>query len=307
MADAPFHPLGEFFDDGTPPTKTKSAKAARRLAAKAEKEERQLLRTPKPLIPRNAKQAAYIEAITENELTFGIGPAGVGKTYVAARIFGEWLAAGKIGKIFAARPPVAKAKHKMGFLPGDQKEKSEPWLVPIYEGIKDALGPSAFENAKKNGLIEIVPFEFIQGRTLRAETGSTKGAACIVDEAENLDLDDLYITLTRQGDGLHMVMCGDVNQARIPNSGLADVVQMAQEDDHESSAVIVFTEDEVVRSRQAAQWVKSFAKRPHLLGFKHRDDRLAGLKHGEFGDMMASETDTSTLPGFITGNVRHPV
>lgn len=306
MADAPFHPLGEFFDEGRPPTKPQSAKAARRLAHKAEKEERQLLRTPKPLVPRNAKQAAYIEAITNNELTFGVGPAGVGKTYVAARIFGEWLAAKKIGKIYAARPPVAKAKHKQGYLPGDQKEKSEPWLIPIYEGIKDALGPSAFENAKKNGLIEIVPFEFIQGRTFRPETGSLLGAACIVDEAENLDLEDLYITLTRQGEGLHMVLCGDVNQARIPNSGLADVVQMSQEDQHESSAVIVFTEDEVVRSRQAAQWVKSFAKRPHLLGFKRHDDRLSGLKTGTFGGIMASENDVTSLPDFITGGVSHP-
>lgn len=297
MADASLPPPEEFFDDATS-VKTKSPKAAKRLAHKAEKEERQLQRTPKPLVPRNAKQATYINAITENELTFGIGPAGVGKTYVAARIFGEWLASGKITKIYVARPPVAKAKHKQGYLPGDQKEKSEPWLIPIYEGIKDAMGPSAFELAKKHNVVEVVPFEFIQGRTFRSDTGSSKGVACIIDEAENLDTEDLYITLTRQGEGLHMVLCGDVNQARIPNSGLADVVQMAQEDRHESSAAIVFTEDEVVRSRQAAQWVKSFAKRPHLLGFKRNDGRLQDLKSSHNDDNMQLEL---TLPEFITG------
>lgn len=302
MADVPFHPLGEeFFDNGHPANRI-SKKAEKRQAGKAEKEVRQLMRTPKPLVPRNEKQASYIEAITENELTFGIGPAGVGKTYVAARIFGEWLAAGKITKIYAARPPVAKAKHRQGFLPGDQKEKTEPWLTPIYEGVRDAMGASAFENAKKNNLIEVVPFEFIQGRTFRSDTGSVKGVACIVDEAENLDIEDMYITLTRQGDGLHMVMCGDINQARIPDSGLADVVHMSQEDVHESSAVIVFTEDEVVRSRQAAQWVKSFAKRPHLLGFKRISIGGTPLRSGVRNAIIVSENDhPANLPAFITG------
>lgn len=300
MADMPLLLPEDFFDNGTM-SNTGSPKAAKRKAAKAEKEVRQLLRTPKPLEPRNKKQAAYVDAITENEMTFAIGPAGVGKTYVAARIFGEWLSSGKIGKIYVARPPVAKTKHKQGFLPGDLKEKSEPWLVPIYEGIRDAMGGSAFDAAKKSNAIEVVPFEFIQGRTFRAETGSVRGVACIIDEAENLDVEDMYITLTRQGEGLHMVMCGDINQARIPNSGLADVIEMAREDRHESSSVIVFTEDEVVRSRQAAQWVKSFAKRPHLLGFKKTDARVVGLKSESFGDTIVTENSMNFLPGFLPG------
>lgn len=296
MSAEPFHPLGEeFFDNGLPPKRT-SPKAAQRKAAKAEKEEHQLRRTPKPLTPRTPMQTRYIESITENELTFGIGPAGVGKTYVAARIFGEWLSTGKVSKIYAARPPVAKQKHKMGYLPGDQKEKNEPWLVPIYEGIRDAMGNAAFELAKKDGRIEVVPFEFIQGRTFRSDTGSSKGVACIVDEAENLDLDDLYITLTRQGEGLHMVLCGDVNQARIPNSGLADVVAMATEDDHVSTGVIEFTDADVVRSRQAAQWVKSFGKRPGILGFKPIRRSVSLPEEAENVTLEYS----GVLPAFIT-------
>lgn len=300
MADETFPiPAADFFDDGAPAKRT-SKKAAKRLADKAVKEEHQLRRTPKPLTPRNENQSRYVQSIEDNELTFGIGPAGVGKTYVAARLFGEWLASGKITKIYAARPPVAKAKHKMGYLPGDQKEKSEPWLVPIYEGIKDAMGPGAYENAKKNGLIEVVPFEFIQGRTLRSETGSLKGVACIVDEAENLDLDDLYITLTRQGDGLHMVLCGDIYQSRIPNSGLADVIEMSKEDDHESTGVIEFTEADVVRSRQAAQWVKSFAKRRDKLGF-YGPTRQANLHSASDCGTKDTEKFHADLPSFLKG------
>lgn len=236
----------------------KSTKASRRKSQKVEKEAHQMRRTPKPVTPRTKNQAIYIEHLTTQELTFAIGPAGVGKTYVAGRVYGEWLAAGKITKIYVARPNVSKAKHRNGFLPGSIEEKCAPWLVPIFDGLKDSMGPSAFEKFKKEGAIEEVPFEFIQGRTLRGETGSMKGVACIVDEAENLDLDDLYITLTRQGDGLSMALCGDIYQARIPDSGLLDVVRMAEHPDMESVGVVEFTENDVVRSRQAAQWVKAF-------------------------------------------------
>jgi phosphate starvation-inducible protein PhoH and related proteins len=263
--DSLFPPPASFFD--VPGAVSESVKASNRKARKAEKEVRQLRRTPKPIEARSVNQTLYMNSINENDLTFGIGPAGVGKTYVAARVFGEWLASGKISKVYVARPNVAKAKHKNGFLPGTLEEKTAPWLVPIFEGLKDAMGATEFERARKEKQIEEVPFEFIQGRTFRSETGSTKGVACIVDEAENLDLDDLYITLTRQGEGLTMVLCGDIFQARISDSGLADVIQMASEDNHEGTGVVVFDENDVVRSRQAAQWVKSFSKRRTKLGF----------------------------------------
>lgn len=289
MYDETLPPPEEFFDDGAP----RSAKASNRKARKASKEARQLRRTPKPIEARNPKQQAYIDSLTENELTFGIGPAGVGKTYVPARVYGAMLVTGEIEKIYVARPNVSKAQHKNGFLPGGIKEKTEPWLIPIFEGLRDALGKKAFEEAQKQGVIEEVPFEFIQGRTFQ-------NAACIVDEAENLDHDDLYITLTRQGDDLRMVLCGDIYQARIRNSGLADVIEMAHEDEHEGCGVIVFTEDEVVRSRQAAQWVKSFRKRPHLMGF-HTVKGHQNLHNVTECDKKASETFQSNPPDFLKG------
>lgn len=228
-----------------------SAKAARRQQRKAAKAERTAKRHPKPIEPRTYNQALYVTSLTENELTFATGPAGVGKTYVPSRVYGGMLASGQIQKLYVARPNVAKQKHRMGFLPGSAEEKTAPWLVPILEGVKDSMSPSDFTRFRQEKRIEEVPYEFIQGRTF-------KDAACIVDEAENLDLDDLYITLTRQGENLRMVLCGDIEQARIKNSGLAYVVRMAKMPHMRSVGVVEFGEEDVVRSRQAAQWVKAF-------------------------------------------------
>jgi len=161
------------------------------------------------------------------------------------------LASGEIKKLYLARPNVSKKKHENGFLPGTLEEKTAPWLVPIMEGIKDSMSPSEYERFRREKAIEEVPYEYIQGRTF-------KDAACIVDEAENLDMDDLYITLTRQGENLKMVLCGDIKQSRIRDSGLAYVIGMAKMPFMESVGVVEFDENDVVRSRQAAQWVKAF-------------------------------------------------
>lgn len=228
-----------------------SPKATRRQTRKAEKERRQAKRNPKPLEARTPTQSEYIKSLSSNELTFGIGPAGVGKTYVPARVYGEMLARGYIEKLYVARPNVAKAKHRNGYLPGTMEDKTAPWLVPIFEGVKDSMAPAEFERMRREKKIEEVPYEFMQGRTF-------KNAACIVDEAENLDLDDLYITLTRQGEDLNMVLCGDPRQSRIGNSGLMQVVHMAQMPFMKGVGVIEFSEEDVVRSRQARQWVMAF-------------------------------------------------
>ena len=228
-----------------------SPKATRRAQRKAAKAVRTAKRCPKPIEPRNHNQSLYIASLTENELTFATGPAGVGKTYVPARVYGDLLLKGEITKLYLARPNVAKKKHENGFLPGSLEDKTAPWLIPIFEGLKDSMSPAEFDRMRREKLIEEVPYEYMQGRTF-------KNAACIVDEAENLDMDDLYITLTRQGEDLRMVLCGDNKQSRISNSGYSYVVSMAKMPHMESVGVVEFTEDDVVRSRQAAQWVKAF-------------------------------------------------
>ena len=238
----------EFFDKPVP---KRSQKAENRQLRKGETEVKQARRMPKPVEPRTENQALYIESLINNELTFASGPAGVGKTYIPSRIYGAMLAAKQISKIYVARPNIAKAKHRNGFLPGGIEDKTEPWLVPIFEGMKESMSPYQFETFRKDKLIEEVPFEFMQGRTF-------KDAACIIDEAENLDLDDLYITLTRQGENLRMAICGDIYQARIPDSGLAAVIKMAQTSCIEDVGIIEFTDDDVTRSKQARQWVHAF-------------------------------------------------
>jgi len=256
-----------------------SPKATRRAGRKEAKQERTMRRNPKPVQPRTENQGLYIKSLSTNELTFACGPAGVGKTYIPSRVYGSMLASGAVKKLYVARPNIAKQKHRNGFLPGTVEDKTAPWLVPIMEGIKDSMSPSEFERFRREKAIEEVPFEFIQGRTFRE-------AACIVDEAENLDLDDLYITLTRQGDNLQMAICGDIRQARIRDSGLAYVVEMAKLSFMESIGVIEFGEDDVVRSRQAAQWVKAFNR-----------TNLSEL--GIYGNQDVKGFETDNAPSFL--------
>lgn len=261
----------EFFE-------SKSPKALRREQRKEEKAQKQSRRNPKPIEARTPRQKEYIRSLNTNSLTLATGPAGVGKTYVPARVFGQQLMSGEIQKLYVARPNVAKAKHKMGFLPGSAEEKTAPWLVPIIEGVKDSMGPNDYQRFKQEKKIEEVPYEFIQGRTFR-------NAACIVDEAENCDLDDLYITLTRQGEDLRMVLCGDIRQARIPNSGLADVVKMAREPWMSDIGIIEFDEEDIVRSAQAKQWAKAFRIHENLNSddFRDTDEPTAQDKSGLMG------------------------
>ena len=286
MADTSLVP-SEYFEEAGPVPPT-SAKAERRKARKADREARQHRRTPKPLTPRTPNQQRYIDSLHSHSLTFGVGPAGAGKTYVPAHIFGEWLTSGKIDRLYLARPNVAKKKHENGFLPGTLEDKTAPWLVPIFEGLKASMGPTEFERLRKNKAIEEVPYEFIQGRTL----GSERGAACLIDEAENLDLDDLYITLTRQGEGLSMCLAGDVRQARIPNSGLGTVLGMVSHYQIPETSVIEFTEDDIVRSGQARHWAKAF--RDHWGNVNLRDATNSGMEE--------SESFHNNPPAFLKGD-----
>jgi phosphate starvation-inducible PhoH-like protein len=231
-----------------------SEKAHKRSIRRRQKEEKQHKRSPKPVQPRNKNQSRYIKSLRANELTIAVGPAGVGKTYLPARVYGEMLMAGEIDVIYCARPNISKPQHRQGFLPGGLKEKNAPWMVPIYDGLRDAMSPAKFASAERNGMILEVPFEHMQGRTFR-------NCAAIIDEAENCDLDDLYITLTRQGDNCFMAMSGDLLQARIHNSGLGHIVKMADYDYMKRVGIVEFTAEDVVRSAQARMWVKAFADR----------------------------------------------
>lgn len=205
-----------------------------------------------PLVAKNQTQSDLIEALNEADQVFAIGPAGTGKTYVAARHAMRRLLDKRTEKIAIARPTAAKKEHKLGFRPGDQNAKIADWLVPVMDGFHDEAGKATVEKLRKEGKIEFLAFETLRGRSL-------SNAIVWCDEAQNLDIDDLKLFLTRIGERSQVILTGDIEQTDIPNSGLEKVVDMVEEFDM-SAEVIEFTEEDVVRSAVAKEWVVAFRR-----------------------------------------------
>jgi phosphate starvation-inducible PhoH-like protein len=199
------------------------------------------IRTPKRLVgPRTPAQRAYMEALASNDLVFGVGPAGTGKTYLAvAQAVGLFLS-GAVERIILSRPAL-EAGERIGFLPGDMKEKVDPYLRPLYDSLHDMLYPDYIERRIASGEFEIAPLGFMRGRTLAR-------AAVILDEAQNATVAQTKMFLTRLGEGARMVVTGDPSQSDLPPgeiSGLADAIALL--DGVEGVAVRRFTAADVVR------------------------------------------------------------
>lgn len=178
----------------------------------------------KTIIARNMAQAGYMQAMQTNDLTFGLGPAGTGKTYLAVAQAVAMLITGQIERLILSRPAV-EAGEKLGFLPGDLKEKIDPYLRPLYDAMDDCLPPGQLEARMASGEIEVAPLAFMRGRTLAH-------AFIILDEAQNTTREQMKMFLTRFGEGSRMVICGDPNQTDLPGgpsaSGLADATAKLQ-------------------------------------------------------------------------------
>lgn len=159
-------------------------KAQARAARRAERSAKQIKHTPKPLVAKNDNQADYLDVLREGESVFAIGPAGTGKTYLAARIAAQRLLAGKIEKIIISRVTASKKGHQIGFLPGNIEAKMAPWLTPVIDGIRAEVSKTQLDAWKSEGKFEIVPFEYMRGRTF-------DNACVILDEAQNAEFDDL--------------------------------------------------------------------------------------------------------------------
>lgn len=172
----------------------------------------------KTIIARNAAQADYMLAMQREDLTFGLGPAGTGKTYLAVAQAVSMLITGQVERLILSRPAV-EAGEKLGFLPGDMKDKIDPYLRPLYDAINDCLPPEQLERRIASGEIEVAPLAFMRGRTLAH-------SFIILDEAQNTTREQMKMFLTRFGEGSRMVICGDPNQTDLPggpaSSGLAD-------------------------------------------------------------------------------------
>ncbi|MGE4481504.1 PhoH family protein [Acidocella sp.] len=170
--------------------------------------------------PRSQGQAAYIETLARHEMVFGIGPAGTGKTYLAVAQAVAMLTSGKVDRIVLSRPAV-EAGERLGFLPGDMKEKVDPYLRPLYDALNDLLPGDQLTKRMTTGEIEIAPLAFMRGRTLAH-------AFVILDEAQNTTPVQMKMFLTRMGEGTRMVITGDLSQIDLPpntRSGLADALE----------------------------------------------------------------------------------
>jgi phosphate starvation-inducible PhoH-like protein len=224
----------------------------------------------KPIVPRTAGQRAYVEAIREHDLTFAIGPAGTGKTYLAVAMAAVALRARSVQRLILTRPAI-EAGEKLGFLPGDIAAKVDPYLRPLYDALYEMIGPERFGRLSERGIIEVVPLAFMRGRTLN-------DAFIILDEAQNTTREQMKMFLTRMGFGSKAVVTGDITQIDLPRdrtSGLIEAREIFQS--IEGIAFVALSEGDVVRHELVQTIVRAYER------FEaSRDDQTRGDQpHGD--------------------------
>lgn len=203
------------------------------------------------IMPRSPGQADYIEKLKSNEMVFGVGPAGTGKTYLAVAMAVARMLAGEVDRIVLSRPAV-EAGESLGFLPGDLKDKVDPYLRPLYDALYDMMPAEQVEKRIASGQIEIAPLAYMRGRTL-------SNAFVILDEAQNTTPMQMKMFLTRFGENSHMVICGDPSQVDLPRgtrSGLRHALDILR--GVESIAVTRFNQRDVVRHPLVARIVDAY-------------------------------------------------
>ncbi len=206
------------------------------------------------IVARSAAQVTYVKAMREHELVFGLGPAGTGKTYLAVAAAIDLLMGGKVERIILSRPAV-EAGERLGFLPGDLREKVDPYLRPIFDALNDMMPGDQLTKRMASGEIEVAPLAFMRGRTLAR-------AFVILDEAQNTTPVQMKMFLTRLGEGSRMVVTGDPTQVDLPHnqrSGLADALETLRGVDE--VGIVRFTEKDVVRHPLVARIVGAYEAR----------------------------------------------
>lgn len=203
--------------------------------------------------PRTVGQKRYLDAIKNNTIVLGIGPAGTGKTYLAVAMAVKAFREHKIKKIILTRPAV-EAGEKLGFLPGDMQDKVDPYLRPLYDALFDMFGADSFARYMEKGIIEVAPLAYMRGRTLDE-------AFIILDEAQNTTSEQIKMFLTRLGNESRMVITGDITQIDLPDSrksGLVEAVKILK--GIEDIAIHRFSEKDVVRHRLVQDIIKAYEK-----------------------------------------------
>jgi len=196
-------------------------------------------------------QMRYVEAIRKNQIVFGIGPAGTGKTYLAMAMAITAMKNKEVGRIILTRPAV-EAGEKLGFLPGDLQEKVDPYLRPLYDALYDILGAEVFQKYMEKGLIEVAPLAYMRGRTL-------DDSFIILDEAQNTTPEQMKMFLTRIGFGSKAVITGDVTQIDLPRgkkSGLKEVMEILK--GIEGIEFVMLSEEDVIRHPLVAKIIKAY-------------------------------------------------
>jgi phosphate starvation-inducible PhoH-like protein len=213
----------------------------------------------KLLAPKTVNQRRYMEAIERNDLVFGVGPAGTGKTYLAVAMAVSALMAKRVVRIILTRPAV-EAGEKLGFLPGTLQEKVDPYLRPLYDALYDMLEADKVEKLLERSVIEVAPIAFMRGRTLN-------DSFIILDEAQNSTAEQMKMVLTRQGFNSKMVVNGDVTQIDLPSgkrSGLLDALEVLK--GVTGISFINFDERDVVRHSLVQRIVKAYEKYNEMVG-----------------------------------------
>ncbi len=242
------------------------ARAAERAAANTESRLPDgAIRTKKRVIvPRSQTQARYIAELLRHELVFGLGPAGTGKTYMAVAVAVQMLLEGRVDRIILSRPAV-EAGERLGFLPGDMREKIDPYLRPLYDALYDMLPPDRVEKGLASGEIEVAPLAFMRGRTLA-------NAYVILDEAQNTSPVQMKMLLTRLGENSRLAVTGDLSQIDLPlgvPSGLRDALDILE--GIEGISFVRFSDQDVVRHPLVTKVVRAYAQREQDLGLARPD------------------------------------
>lgn len=217
----------------------------------------------KPIRSKTLGQKRYIDAIRHNDIVFGIGPAGTGKTYLAMAMAITAFKNGEVDRLILTRPAV-EAGEKLGFLPGDLQDKVDPYLRPLYDALFEIMGAEAFEKNMEKGLIEVAPLAYMRGRTL-------ENAYIILDEAQNTTPEQMKMFLTRFGQGSKIVVTGDITQIDLPGgkrSGLKEVRRILR--GIQDIAFIEFSQDDVVRHRLVQRIIEAYDRND-----KAREKKLA--------------------------------
>ena len=205
----------------------------------------------KTVLPRSEKQKIYVEALKNNKIVMALGPAGTGKTFLAVAVAVTFLLEDKVKKIILSRPAV-EAGENLGFLPGDMKDKIDPYLIPLYDSLYELLGYEKIQRKIEEGIIEIAPLAFMRGRTL-------KDSFVILDEAQNATFTQIKMFLTRLGNNSTMVINGDPSQvdlAKSKESGLYETTKILK--DIKEIKTINFDHNDVMRHPLVSKIVKAY-------------------------------------------------